>query len=373
MAIFLPVQSAFHYNLDCHLTISERIKQMRLSYYTLEKMGFQTLPEGEFIAGTFCSLHVYEIQGFTVDSEMFEPHSGQIKDTPFKFCVGSSVNKICKKLVGDDFVEDEEDWQKRHKCKSPYLMIYLGPTKEHRGTGVHFKRHQDTIETYDGFPEAKKELKTQEDAVLPPLLSALTCSFAFSDFHIRLLPAESTCYGKTSDGKTIHDFRIVGSMTGYTSKRIEAKELHVHLTDAVILAGKINSKVAQFYHLALNEHDSLKRFLYFFLAIEIQTHAAFATIDHADKLSRLIVPPERVTTSTKKLFSEQRDNWKALKDRFVWCALWIWTDLSDADIEDFDKIRAIRDNIAHGRTSIPTAASVAAVEKLATKLQFESK
>jgi hypothetical protein len=346
---------------------------MKLSHYALEKMGFQTLPEGEFIAAKFYSLHIYVIPGLTVESEAFEPHYGNIKDTPFSFCVGSSVNKICQIIIDDNFTDNEEEWQKQHNCEPPYLIICIGPTNEYRVTGVYCKRHQDTIQTFDAFQEAKNELKTQENTVLPAIISALTCNFAVADYHLRLLPTDTTCYGVTSDGKTFHDFRIFGHGTGSSSRKIESRELQVHLTEAVKFAGKINSKVAQFYHLALNEKDSLKRFLYFFLAIEIQTHKTFKTINHADKLYGLMFPPLRMITSTQKLFDEQRSNWKALKDRFVWCALFVWTELSDVDIEDFDNIRAIRDDIAHGRTSIPTAASVAAVEKLATKIQIESK
>src|SRR3954451_2586548 len=92
-----------------------------------------------------------------------------------------------------------------------------------------------------------------------------------------------------------------------------------------------------------------------------------AAINHAQNLANIVVPPTRVIASTRNLFDEQRNSWRTLKDRFVWCAICVWTHLSDTDIEEFKRLKAVRDSIAHGSISVPRNASVAAVERLATK------
>ena len=162
---------------------------------------------------------------------------------------------------------------------------------------------------------------------------------------------------------------MTGSASLYGSRRLEAKEVQTRLADTLRLAGEIDAKVARFYHLALNESDPLKRFLYFFLAIEIQTHATFSAIDHQQNLANLVVVPTRAAASAKVLFGEQRNSWRALKERFVWCVLCVWTHLSDSDVQELSGLKAVRDKIAHGSIAVPPDASVSAAEKLATKLQ----
>jgi len=150
---------------------------------------------------------------------------------------------------------------------------------------------------------------------------------------------------------------------------VDDGEIKARLSDAIGLASKLNPKVAKFYHLALHENDLLKRFLYFFLAIEIETHATFSAIDHTQVLSDILAPPPRATGSAKNLFDEQRKNWRAVKDRFVWCVVCAWSGLSDSDVDEFTKIKDIRDSIAHGRISVPPEWAVTSVERLAAKLQ----
>ncbi|MGA9866284.1 MAG: hypothetical protein WBQ75_07555 [Acetobacteraceae bacterium] len=312
---------------------------------------------------------MYEVRGFTLDAGALDPHAVCIAGTQCSLGVGSSVNQISRKFFGDDYADNEENWQKEHGCSPPYLLVLFGPTREYEISGNYYRiQDQTTVVTYDGFRKAKEELEAREDLALPPLISALACSFVFTDPEIRFIPTDRAIFGKTKDGRTIQDIRVAFSGFGYSSRRFEAEEVQTRLSDALRLAGEINTKVARFHHLALNESDPLKRFLYFFLAIEIQTHATFAAIDHQHNLSKLIVPPARAAASAKTLFGEQRNSWK-LKDRFVWCVLCVWTDLSDSDVEELSRLKAVRDKIAHGSMSVPPVASVAVAERLATKLQ----
>jgi hypothetical protein len=69
-------------------------------------------------------------------------------------------------------------------------------------------------------------------------------------------------------------------------------------------------------------------------------------------------------------FVAQSERWKALQERFVWCALSIWTQLTDADIASFKELKRVRDQLAHGEISAPSAQNVLAIEGLAKKLQL---
>lgn len=61
------------------------------------------------------------------------------------------------------------------------------------------------------------------------------------------------------------------------------------LQDTVLSAPRINIKAARFFSLGMAE-DDLKKFLYFFLALEVETHAVFGRIIHWPFSSYLIQP-----------------------------------------------------------------------------------
>ena len=347
---------------------------MNLSNYALQQMAFRPISDGEIVTGIFHSINVYQVRGITTDTRTLGLHLGQVDEISYKVGVGSSMNSICQELLGADFAKDEDDWQKFTKSAPPYLAVIFGPTREYEASGrKYIESSDDEMVTYDSFHEAKAELKRQEDIVLPRLLPAFSCCFSSTDQPVRFLPIERAVAGKTGQGKTIYDIRITGSATAYTSRRVDDGEIKTRLSDAIGLTRKVKIKVARFHHLALYEDDLLKRFLYFFLAIEIETHATFASIEHTQMLSKVLTPPQRVTSSTKNLFDDQRKNWRAVKDRFVWCVVCVWSALSDSDVDEFTKLKDIRDSIAHGRISVPPEWAVTSAERLADKLQQASR
>ncbi len=335
----------------------------------LEAMGLRPLPPGHSLAAVFHSLHVYEVRGFTLEAPSLEPISGTVAGFAYTLSVGSSVNAVCRRIVQDDYAESEEEWQKEHKCTPPYLIVHFGPTTTHESMGPRAKEEGRTITTYDSFPAARTELKEIGDKVVPSLLSALACSFSSHDHPVRFLPTDRAIFGITPDARTVHDIRFLGSASAYVSSQLELSQIEKGLAAGVNIAGAMNPKVARFFQLALDEVDPLKRFLYFFLAIEIETHAVFAKIDHAT-LSVLIAAPDRVAVSTQAFFDVQRQRWTNLRDRFVWCVVCVWTHLCDADIEEFGRLKKVRDDIAHGSIATPPHSAVAEAEKLAAKLQL---
>jgi hypothetical protein len=343
---------------------------IQLSEYVLERMGFKSLSPSRPLAAVFHSLHVYEIRGFTLEALSLEPISGTVAGIAYTLSVGSSVNAVCLRIVQDDYANSESEWQAAHKCTPPYLVVHLGPTTKHESVVSRAKEEGRTIATYDRFPAAKAELEVLKDKVLPPLLSALACSFSTSDPAVRFLPVDCTVFGITPDGRTVHDLRLLSSASLSLSSKLEPTQLEGRLASGVNIASAMNPKVARFFHLALNEADQLKKFLYFFLAIEIETHATFKRIDHVANLSTLITAPDRVAASTQDFFDGQRQRWINLRDRFLWCVLCVWTHLSDADVEEFGRLKSVRDDIAHGSIATPPHSAVIGAEQLAAKLQL---
>ena len=344
-----------------------------LSKHVLEAMGFQVRLPDSTLAAVFHSLRVYEVQGIVLDYQSIEPISGSVQGVAYTLSIGSSVNAICRTIMSEDYTDSEQDWQKEHRCSPPYLIVHLGPTTKHDAPpAITLKTMARPLQHTTAFFHARAELQKIEDKVLPSLVSALSCAFSSNDQHVRFAPVDHAIVGITDDCRTVLDFRIEISAAAYVSSKLDRTQIKSKLFAAIKTADSMDPKVARFFQLALEETDPLKKFLYFFLAIEIETHAAFAKIDHSTRLSMLIGVPDRVAESTLEFFDGQRKRWTSLGDRFVWCVLCIWPHLNDADVVEFKRIKKVRNEITHGSIAAPPHWAVAGAEKIATKLQLST-
>ena len=330
-------------------------------------MGFTLVPDGEAIAAAFHSLHVFEARGFTIMDGGVIVHRDAAAGAGYSIAIASSVNAACNALVGDLYTDDEVAWTEERKCTPPYALLHFGPTREHQATQAYAKRQGNEILTYDAFPAAKAELRTLEAATLPPIEMALACAFNSRGNAVAFVPIARTVYGLTSNGITIHDMRLTGSAHGRVSTPLPTADLQMALRAAGGLAALLDQRVARFFQLGAHDNDDLKKFLYFFLAVEIEVHRTFGNLPKAQHVARGVSAESRVAVSIARLI-ENRDNWTNLADRFVWCVASVWTHLADDDVDEFKRLKGVRDGIAHGRIARPEHADVAAVERLAQRL-----
>lgn len=333
-------------------------------------MGFRRrLPE-ESIAADFHSVHVYEAQGFTIEHDMVLEGGGVVAASPYKLALASSVNAAARKLLSDDLTDDEDSWVAEHKCTPPFVLIHIGPTARHSMSGDFLKVEKSSITTYEGFLPARTELRKLENSILPSVISALTCAFSTFENPVRFLKITRDVFGITPQGQVVHDFGIQVRAEVYVAKRMGSDDAAAFLERANSLAATISPKVSRFFQLALEEDDPLKKFLWFFLTIERQTHAAFTSMDHPSHMASILRSPDRVHAASVEFFGGQLERWTTLSDRFVWCAISVWTHLGDADVAAFRRLKKVRDQIAHGELASPPADAVAEIEKLAAKLQI---
>lgn len=343
---------------------------MGLSNYALEQMGFRRANPDDVPTAEFHSLHIFEAMGLILEKDALIEAQGVISGVSYHVALGTSVNAVARRLISDDLTDDEEQWLIAHKCTPPFLMLHVGPTARHTMTGVYVKLEEGRVTTYDGFLPARAEVKKLEAGILPNVLSALTCEFSRFHSSVKFKRVTRDVFGITPEGKTLHDFGIEFRGVGTTARTISATDATQYLARTTTLAASMSPKISGFFQLALEEDDPLKRFLYFFLTVERQTHATFASVDHRGHLTSLTNGPARVRTSMADFLVAQSERWKALQERFIWCALSVWTQLTDADVDSFKKIKRVRDQLAHGEIATPPEDSVLAVEQLAKKLQL---
>lgn len=340
----------------------------------MQAMGFREFAEAEVISASFSSVTVYEARGIALAAATTEVFGGKVAGVDYRLAVGASVNAACTALVADVFADDEEEWKKETKSQGSFILVQIGPTQEHKcGTG-RIKIEQDgSVTTYDCFPSVRTELSQLESRALAPIVSGLTCVLNEENRYVTLRKIARASAGRTASGVVVHDIRMQLHAELYTAYNLEGSLLSEKLEVARQLTSSLNAKASRFFALGLAEEDQLKRFLYFFLALEVETHAVYGSIDHATQLCKLLNGNAAHGQAATKLLQTQVDSLKNLYDRFVWCATCVWPKLSDADISQFKLLKGARDDIAHGSASEPPVGFARQAELLAHKVLWSTK
>lgn len=339
------------------------------STHALEAMGFsEVIAQGD-LAASFMSVTVYEARGIVVPDDVCEAKLARVAGTEYRIAITQSVNAGCQALIGDDYDESEPEFCQRVKSKGPYMLIAVGPTEFFECAAGRLMRHEDgSVTTYDSFPRVREALRSLEQRVIPPVLAAMTCALNKPDRYVSLRRLEQASSGRCQDGTRLHDMRLEGKAEVYVSYHLDQVALAGKLADVATKAPRLNQRAAKFFALGIGEGDQLKKFLYFFLALEIEANAVFKRINHEAQAIKLLSGTSSPSTVTVNLLKNQMKSLNNIFDKFVWCAVCVWTNLNEQDVSLFMELKKARDDIAHGDASEPPAGFANSAELLAQKV-----
>lgn len=341
------------------------------SAYFLESMGFCELIGRGSLTASFMGVTAYEVRGITFPEGFADARQAHVAGVNYRVGVSNSVNAACQRLIGDDFVESEADWRKQVKSTGPFVLIAVGPTDFIECEAGRMMRLPDgSITTYDSFPNLRQALAALESRVLPPVVATLTLELNEPERYVALRKLARAFAGRTPEGATVHDIRLdVRAELSVSHPLDETRALEV-LESSARRAPKLHQRAAKYFTLGTAEDDPLKRFLYFFLSLEVETHAVFRRINHSAKVRSQVIREgdSAPRPSTADLIARDISRWENLFDRFVWCATCVWTGLFDDDIAVFKELKNARDAIAHGRESEPPFGFARKAELLAHKV-----
>lgn len=339
--------------------------------YALETMGFREIIDRGSLAARFMSVTVYEARGITLPEGFADARKARIAGTNYRIALSKSINAGSQYLIGDDFVESEPDWLTKVKSAGPFVLIAVGPTDLIECEAGRMMRMPDgSITTYDSFPSIRETLKSLEDRVLPSVVATLTLALNEPEHYVTLRKIDRASAGRTPDEIMVHDIRLDVSAELTVSRAFSETRAVDILETLVERAPMLHQSAAKYFALGTAEDDQLKKFLYFFLSLEVETHAVFRRIDHVHKLRSQVL---RDGTSASRPYAADlitRDiaKWDNLFDRFVWCTTCAWPSLVNDDIKLFKELKKARDAIAHGRASEPPAGFARQAELLAHKI-----
>lgn len=347
---------------------------IKLSTHALEEIGYKPIRAGEPITAAFHMLVVYKVTGFALsNSENIRFDNESLRGVNFTLMLGNSVNELSQDLSKGNFVKEEDEWAEERGAAPPYVMVHIGPTEEFSTTEGYWKRSDEVILTYFSFDEAQAALQDLANRLLPTLLSSLTVRFSKPLGTVAFEHVDRTIYGITPDGVTIRDLRVSGMLPKVTlSRRIELARGESLVRQSLILGKRIDQRAAEFFHLGLEETDPIKKFLYFFLSMEIYTHTTFKKVKHSQCADSILTVPTRVRSIGDTFFANQQADLKNVGDRFTWCAICKWDGLEDDDVRKFKELLKLRNDIAHGNAADVPPDVVKSAQALASKILRES-
>lgn len=350
---------------------------MRLTPYTLEKIGFEKLPEGELVEATFYSIHIFNIWGITFEDGKIVDFTWDEDGGAIKLAFGNDLNEMCRKLNGDVLIDDLEQWKKERECTRSFMVVLLGPTKEHSVKGCYLQKSESFTTTYDCFETARDELQLLASKALPKLLTALACQLSSSLKTVSFNQVEHTFFGETAEGRRIFDLQFKANVRVGVSTQLDENGLVAAVEQASQLEKELDPKITKFFHLGMTEEDPLKAFLFFFLALEVAILKGFKEINLKSELDAIVNYNPRIKVALRPFFEDRLVKTKSnsvkftLREKFVWCANALWTEISDEDVVEFMAVKGIRDKISHGEISAPTQDDADRARKLTQRILYQ--
>jgi len=342
---------------------------MQVTTAGIKAMGFEEYSSEDELLVNFKLVRIYEVRG-----TIFTPVDGVDQTEAVTFgehcsvVISLNINSVAQKLYGDDCFESEDEWKKERKVSSPFIVVFYEPPNDYTLKGGYRKIEDKNILTYDAFPEAKEKLQKWENEELPSIITALTVKMSTPDRPTILKAADRFPFARTADGQTLFDTKLSGSMSGYASRNIELSQLNTALEQSSSLYSTLDEKTSRHIHMALGEQDTFKQFLYYFLFIERYTHSVYKKINYETDGSSLVNIPARLNIAASAFMKERQLEAKNLKQRFIWCSILKWNEISDQDIDDFREIKKIRDKISHGENVNISELPINKTKGLALKL-----
>jgi hypothetical protein len=342
---------------------------MILTNYALNMLGFDKILEENPIEARFHSLNVYKVRGITANSESaLRPETLKRTTSVISASIGDSVNEVCRALTGGDFAENEEEWRNEKKTTPPYLMVLTSLPESAICTTGYWKNESDAIVTYGCFTTSREALVQLEKDKTTSFVTALSACLSTPEHPVLFIPIAREVYGVTPDNRTVRDIWFTGSAELTVSKVFSSDMVASGIEAALTASENIHSKIGYFFDLAIRETDSLKKFLYYFLVIEVHTHQVFKTFDYSTSFSVSNNIPKRIEDEATNLLFTYPEDAKNLTTRFIWCSSLKWKDMTDADINQFKLIKKIRDRIYHGEDVDMRALPLIQAQKLTLKI-----
>lgn len=319
---------------------------VQISDHALNAMGFSKLKPPLAITARFRRMIMYSIEGINLPDGGVARYSSSIKDLNFSVGFAQDPNEICRILCDDSWVDDLVAWEKEHRCKGPYAMLVLNLPEPQTDMCTFAMQSETSIEVYDCFKHTRALLDECEQKLRSLVMSSALLGLSRYTEAPIIREIDRANVGVSANLKIIRPFNISVHAELRVNRALGSGQYETLINSIERTSRAIPTRSARFFWLGCNERDTLKSFIYVFLALEVLTHQNF----------------ERAPNRNPKI----RD----LSKKFQFCAENIWSGITQADCETFSRLKDLRNDIAHGDIETPDRAQLSSLRMLADKVLF---
>lgn len=342
---------------------------MGITYQGIESMGFEKINEKNQIKAKFYSLIIFAIKGLKIyDESIVENHNIVSASNKYKIYVGNSINEIFKEIFNDVFVEDESKWASENKVKPPYIVLKYELDDVVKGKLGYWLHQDEKIFTYDCFRDDIKYLDELDGKYTSAVISLATVHLSKMNKDVEIKKITKEIFGISELGITINEFDLDISINASIQKDAHHVDIADIFSKVTENTKSFPARVATLLYSGLSESDNYKKFLFLFQALELFTHKTFDKLKLEDYVNSNIAHSDRLLEVSKKFWKQKIDECKNLKQRFILCSLVGWSDISNDDINSFEKIKKCRDQISHGENIKDEELPIDELKKLIFKI-----
>lgn len=338
--------------------------KMSLTIDSLLALGYKSCDQAEQITVKMSSLTIYRIDGMRFMSS--NQPAWQLSVTchgDMKFTMGKDINSMCNALIGHDYTDDEQEWLNNNGGNALFLMVVVtNPQSTTTVVDVWKKGPHGEIRTYDTFTQSKEIVKTLEQKQIPPILTALTIKLSEPTYPVTIREKNRFNFGITDSGNLLFDSRVISTATISSTRAVPEANMPTLVNEAVLLQTRLQPNICHFFNLATDEMDPLRKFLFMYWVLELQTNLTFSQLTNTAHQNY----PARLQTATQKIHKNK--GWeKQIRQQFIWCAIERWIGIDDVDFSTFESVKDVRDNISHGKQIDHTTLPIEKLEMLVRK------
>lgn len=227
--------------------------------------------------------------------------------------------------------------------------------------------NRETDDYVLGFELVNKEriAEAHSDQV-NAVLAALCLSTEHETIQIKRMRGDA--YLINEAGKPVYSFDVSGSGEAFVSERTTDEVIKQAQSQAKSMSKHSLSRVYRLLVQAISrDNDKLRRFMFGWSALEILINKVFSDYEKLFIQNLLGADP---ASHTQRYFERIRDVMKGkyrIADKFVVVAACVSDDSVETDIQDFVKIKEVRDALLHGEPideeSLPISETVGLLKK----------
>jgi hypothetical protein len=332
----------------------------------LEELGFSLLDPSVGLSGSFYTVNLYAIRGLSAPDEVIVSNGGIQGNSKVRFGIGRRCNELANRMIGLDFVDDEDQWSADDRHRPPFLLLQIRSSKSYRAESGYCKNDDGQI-VYERkmFAHAHREVQAEAEKLTHKALGAIALCISPSA-EIYLDHLKKVYFGMAESGevlKQLPSFQLLFELT----KGVKGEDLQNALDTAASLTHSNKSRSTYLLGLGLEERDVVKRFLFFFLAIESEVSRVFKSLSSPAFVGAFGSPLEQPSADLVHDVVKSRNN--DLLVKFLWCMKTELPQLSFDDLRAFKELKTIRDGVAHGSfEKLPGQEEADKAYKLATRV-----